>query len=148
MKHSCKTGWRGNHTAWSCNLAELFFQLISDFKLYMLFELPFPALPLSVPLMPLIHAGNNSCSMSMLGLLGTKQIPKRVQRKSIHSSCASFPAPCHQSIQNLINQAAVLDVPGDFASVSSVQSMLLRGKLQRNEDINFLLSHWQVSCYC
>lgn len=89
--------------AWSCNLAELFFQLISDFKLYMLFELLFPSLPLSVPLMSLIHAGNNSCSTGICwvqegAFVGYQTNPKRVQRKRIRCSYTSFSALCHQSI--------------------------------------------------
>lgn len=68
----------------------------------MCFELLLPSPP-SVPLMPLIHAGNNLCSTDMAGLLGTQQIPKWAQRNSIHSDGTSFPAPC---ILNLSNWAA------------------------------------------
>lgn len=95
----------------------------------MCIELLFPSPPLSVPLMPLIHAESNLCSTDTAGLLGTNKTPNECRLIAFAAVTRASLHPTARALSTWATGLPILGVPGDFASVSSVQSSLSRGKL-------------------
>lgn len=117
---------------------------------YKCFELLFPS-PLSVALMPLIHAESNSCSTDMSGLLGTNKSPNKRKGRTFTAVTQASLHPDARAFWTWATGLPILGVPGDFASVSSVQPLLSRGKLTLPKITvvqwrHQLLPHWLVSC--
>lgn len=110
----------------------------------MCFELLFPS-----PLCSL--DAFNSCR-EQFKLVGYPTNPQTSTEEQHSRQSHKYPCPCCQSILNLSDQAANPSIPGGFTSVSSVHSLLARGKwmLPKTTALQWrhqLLPHQLLSCH-